>query len=323
MPLRVAVQMDPLRAIRVRGDTSFALMLEAQRRKHKIFAYHPNSLALIAGGKLTAYGDWVVPHDVGDKPGDKGEGKHFTIDKSEWVNLAEVDVVLMRQDPPFDMHYITATHLLETIADKTLVVNDPRGVRNAPEKIVVATRFAHLLPPTLISRDPRAIAEFRATHGAIIIKPLYGSGGAGVFLLKEGDGNVTSVVETLLAVDRSPLMIQRYLAEIKHGDKRIIMLDGKPIAALNRLPAKGEVRANLHVGGQEAHAELDEADLRITAAIGDFLVDEGLLLCGIDVIGGYLTEINNTSPTGLREIKALTKIDHTKQIWDVIEAKIK
>lgn len=317
MPLRVAVQMDPIEAIHVSGDTSFALMLEAHRRRHKIFAYHPNSLALLAGGTLRAYGDWLTPHDV------TGENKHFTKNKSEWVNLAEVDVVLMRQDPPFDMHYITATHLLETIIDKTLVVNDPRGVRNAPEKIVVATRFARLLPPTLISRSLEAIAEFRTKHSDIIIKPLYGSGGAGVFLLKKGDANVTSVVETLLAGDRAPLMIQKYLPEIKQGDKRIIMLHGKPIAALNRLPAKGEVRANLHVGGQEAYTELNEADLRITDAIGDFLVGQGLLLCGIDVIGGYLTEINNTSPTGLREIKTLTNTDPTKQIWDVIETKIK
>ena len=307
--------MDDIARIDIAGDTSFALMLEAHRRQHQIFVYHPDTLVLTAGDSLKAYGDWLTPHDK--------QGKHVTIQKSDWVNLAEVDVVLLRQDPPFDMHYITTTYLLETIAENTLVVNDPRGVRNAPEKIIAASQFAQLMPPTIITRQQTAITEFRATHGDIIIKPLYGSGGAGIFLVKSGDGNLNSVVETLLAVDRTPLMIQRYLPAIQHGDKRIIMLDGKPIAALNRLPAMGEVRANLHVGGRMAVADLTETDRRITEAIGDFLRAQGLLFCGIDVIGGYLTEINSTSPTGLREIKTLTHIDHTQAIWEAIEAKIK
>ena len=202
------------------------------------------------------------------------------------------------------------------------MVNDPAGVRNAPEKLVTATHFAHLMPPTLISRDLPAIRAFRTAHGDIVIKPLYGGGGAGVFVLKQGDGNLTGVIEVLLENDRAPLMIQRYVPEIQSGDKRIIMVDGKPIAALNRTPQSGEVRANMHAGGQVAAADITPADKKITDAIGEFLRAHGLLFCGIDVIGGFLTEINATSPTGLRQIKTLAGIDCTQPIWDAIEAKL-
>ena len=318
MSLRVAIQMDDIARINIRGDSSFALMLEAHRRAHRLFVYQPDSLAFMAGkpSKLTAYGDWLTPNDTDTA------GKHITKHSSESLNLAEVDVVLMRQDPPFDMNYITATHLLETISDKVLVVNDPRGVRNAPEKMVTATHFAHLMPPTLISRDLTAMGEFRKRYKDVIVKPLYGGGGDGIFRIKPGDANLTSLVETLLRVHRSPLMIQQYLPAIAKGDKRVFLLDGKPLAAINRLPPSDDVRANLHVGGKAAPAEIDRHDNRIADAIGGFLRDNGLVFCGIDVIGGMLTEINSTSPTGLREIKSLTGKDYTPQIWDAIEAKL-
>lgn len=311
--LKIALQMDAIEAIDIRGDSTFALALEATSRGYDIFVYHPDSLSFIPGAGLTAKGKWVqVKDDIND---------HVRILSEERIDLTDLDVILMRQDPPFDMHYITATYLLESIMDKVLVVNHPSSVRNSPEKLV-ATLFHELMPPTLITRDLDEIKKFRAEHEDIIIKPLFGNGGSGIFHLKPGDSNLASLIETMVLIDRSPLMIQRYLPAVSNGDKRVIMIDGVAAGAVNRVPAAGESRSNLHVGGKAEKSDLDEDDYRIAEAIGTFLKEKKLLFCGIDVIGGYLTEINVTSPTGLREIKHLSGIDLAVGIWDSINSKL-
>ena len=309
MPLSVAVQMDPIAAINIRGDSTFALMLEAQARGHSLFYYEPKTLAL-RDGRLLANG-----HDVSvrDEP-----GHHATLRPPRDVELSSFDVVLMRQDPPFDMNYITITHLLEYIHPTTLVVNDPAEVRNAPEKLYVL-RYGKFMPPTLITRDVMAVRNFRDEHGDVILKPLYGNGGAGVFRLAHGDENFAALVELFTQAFREPFIAQRYLPEVKKGDKRIILVDGEPAGAVNRVPQIGETRSNLHVGGRPEAADLTDRELEICAAIGPDLKARGLIFVGIDVIGGYLTEINVTSPTGLREIKALGGPDIAALIWDAIE----
>src|SRR5262245_36464887 len=309
MTLRVAVQMDPIDNIAIAGDSTFALMLEAQARGHELLYYQTRTLAL-DGGKLWARGHRVKVRDEG--------GSHFAADPEERVDLGTFDVVHMRQDPPFDMNYITSTHLLEHIHPKTLVVNDPKEVRNAPEKLYV-TGFPDLMPETLITRDARELIQFRKRHSHIILKPLYGNGGAGVFRLAEEDQNFASLVELFQQSFREPFIAQRYLPEVRKGDKRIILVDGEPVGAINRVPAVDENRSNMHVGGRPEPSALTAREKDICARIGPELRKRGLIFVGIDVIGDYLTEINVTSPTGIREVKRFGGPDIAVLIWDAIE----
>ena len=309
MPLKVAIQMDPIEAIDIAGDTSFAFALEAQARGHELYYYLPESLSLDEG---TVYGQ-LRAITVRDEP-----GNHVTEKAPAYRPLSEMDVILMRQDPPFDMAYITATHLLELLPASTMVVNNPAEVRNAPEKIMVLD-FPELMPPTMVSRDESAIADFRERHHNIIIKPLYGNGGAGVFLVKHGDKNFNALLEMFFSSSREPVMVQAYLPEVTQGDKRIILIDGKAVGAINRIPAADEARSNMHVGGKATATDLSERDRYICDVIGPRLKQRGLLFVGIDVIGDYLTEINVTSPTGIREFERFTGISLAAQTWDAIE----
>ena len=311
MPLRIACQMDPIAAIDIRGDSTFAILLEAQRRGHDIFYYTPPNLAL-HGKKLLARGHSLK---VNDK-----YGEHYTLSNPRVENLGDRDCVLLRQDPPFDMAYITTTHLLERIHPQTLVVNDPANVRNAPEKLFVLD-FLDLMPPTLVTRQLYDVLAFRAEYKDIIIKPLYGNGGAAVFHIKPDDGNLSSLVEMFQTVFREPFMVQEYRPEVKQGDKRIILVDGEIAGAINRVPQEGETRSNLHVGGTAAKVELTPRDLEICERLKPDLIKRGLLFTGIDVIGPYLTEINVTSPTGIRQVKAFGGNDIAAIIWDAIERK--
>ncbi len=309
--LKVAVQMDPIASINIDGDSTFAMMLEAQARGHALWHYHPRDLALL-GGRVVAHAQPVEVRRV--------TGDHFTLGTAEELDLAAVDVVLMRQDPPFDMAYITATHILEHIHPKTLVVNDPAAVRNAPEKLYV-THFPDFMPETLISSDVRQIRRFREKHGDIILKPLFGNGGAGVFHLRPEDPNLNSLLEMFTERSREPLVAQRYVPDVRQGDKRIILVDGEALGAINRVPAAGEARSNMHVGGRPEPTTLTDREKEICAAIGPELKARGLIFVGIDVIGGYLTEINVTSPTGLQEVARFDGTHLEKAIWDAIESR--
>ncbi len=311
-PLNVAVQMDHIATLQIAGDTTFALMLEAQRRGHRLMHYTPDRLAM-RGGKVTARAE---PVEVADEV-----GKHFALGEAELLDLAVCDVVLLRQDPPFDMAYITSTHLLERIHPNTLVVNDPTEVRNAPEKLFVLD-FPELTPETLITRDAQTIRDFRNEFGDIILKPLYGNGGAAVFRLREDDENFSALLELFLDSFREPFVVQRYLPAVRQGDKRIILIDGEAVGAINRIPAKGDARSNMHVGGKAVATEMSARDLEICAAIGPALKRRGLLLAGIDVIGDYLTEINVTSPTGIREVQRFGGADVAALFWDAVEGKV-
>ena len=309
--LSIAIQMDPVESIVIAGDTSFAFGLEAQKRGHSLWYYTPDKLSLNES-RIEARGQSLQLFDRA--------GNHFAVGAIETRPLTDFDVILMRKDPPFDMAYITATHLLEMLPPTTMVVNNPAEVRNAPEKLLV-TLFPELMPPTLISRDPETIAGFRAAHRDIIVKPLFGNGGAGVFRLTPDDQNLNALLEMFLAVSREPVMVQRYLPEVRQGDKRVILVDGEPVGAVNRVPSAGEARSNLHVGGTAEATGLTARDREICAIIGPELRQRGLLFVGIDVIGDYLTEINVTSPTGIREIQRLTGIDIAAMTWDAIERK--
>src|SRR5664279_1468034 len=313
MTLTVAIQMDPIEKIDIDGDSTFALALEAQARGHGLVYYGPRDLSF-GEGKVTAR---VRPLNVRDVKGD-----HFALGEAFVYDLSAADVLLMRQDPPFDMAYITATHILERIHPKTLVVNDPGQVRNAPEKLFV-TEFAEFIPPTLITSDLREIRAFRDAHKDIIIKPLYGNGGAGVFRLKPDDENFGALMEMFTQFFREPVIVQRYLPEVRQGDKRIILVDGEFAGAINRVPASGEARSNMHVGGRPEATELTARERAICAAIGPELKKRGLIFTGIDVIGDYMTEINVTSPTGLLEVKRFGGADIAALIWDAIEKKRK
>jgi len=312
MSLAVAIQMDDIAPINIDADSTFALALEAKRRGHGLFHYMAPDLSLRAGRVVAK----ARALDVRRRKGD-----HFALGEAETLDLAGMDVVLMRQDPPFDMAYITATHLLEQLHPETLVTNDPVSVRNAPEKLFV-THFTDLMPPTLITTSREEIVAFRKEYGEIIIKPLYGNGGAGVFHLKPGDDNLNSLLEVFTKLYREPIVVQKYLPEIREGDKRIVLVDGKPAGAINRIPAEGEARSNLHVGGRAAPVELTARDHEICEAIGPTLEERGLVFTGIDVIGHYLTEINVTSPTGIQEIERFTGTNVAALIWDAIETRL-
>jgi glutathione synthase len=312
MALAVAIQMDPIESINIDADSTFVLALEAQARGHRLHHYLPRHLALLDGA-LTANARRLEVR--------REQGRHFTLGAYEKLDLATMDVILMRQDPPFDMAYITATHLLEHVRDKVLVVNDPVAVRNSPEKLV-ATRFPGLMPPTLITGDRDEIAAFRAAHGDIILKPLFGNGGAGVFRVKPDDENMNALLEMFTLLYREPVMVQRYLPAVRQGDKRIVLIDGEAAGAVNRVPAAGEARANLHVGGRAVKTTLTPREREICAALGPILKEQGLVFVGIDVIGEHLTEINVTSPTGLQEINRLDGVRLEARVWDAIETRL-
>ena len=310
--LRVAIQMDPIEAVNIEGDTTFLLALSAQDRGHRLWVYDFRTLAL-EDGRLFCR---ARPAQVRPVKGD-----HVTLGDEVKLDLGrDIDVILMRQDPPFDMAYITATYLLETVHPKTLVVNDPAEVRNAPEKLFV-THFPDLMPITLVTADRRRIAAFREEHGEIIIKPLFGNGGAGVFHLRGDDPNMNSLIEMFTERSREPLVIQKYVPAVREGDKRIILVDGVAMGAINRVPAAGEARSNMHAGGKPEATELTAREKEICETIGPELKARGLIFVGIDVIGDYLTEINVTSPTGIWEVKRFGGPDIAALVWDAIEAR--
>jgi len=312
MTLNVAVQMDPIQSINIAGDSTFAMMLEAQARGFSLSVYTPQSMALESGVVTTSVQSAEVRDVVGD---------HVTLGEEERLDLSTFDVILLRQDPPFDMRYITSTHMLEMIGHKTLVVNDPAAVRNAPEKILVM-QFADLMPPTLVTEDVSAIETFRAAQKDIVLKPLYGHGGKGVFRLRETDQNLGSLVGLFRDLYPEPWVAQAFLPEIAKGDKRILLVEGEPFGLINRVPADGDVRSNMVVGGRAEASALTERDREICAAIGPTLRDLGLLFVGIDVIGPYITEINVTSPTGIRALEKLGGGNAAAAMWDAIEAKL-
>lgn len=310
--MKIAIQMDHISTIHIKGDTTFALALEAQRRGHELFHYTPDRLSM-RDGKVSARVEALLVRD--------NENDYYCLAEPQRILLQTMDVVLLRQDPPFDMNYITTTHLLERIGSKTLVVNDPNWVRNSPEKIFV-TEFPDLMPETLITRDVSEVNAFRAEFGDIIIKPLYGNGGAGIFLLTKDDKNLGSLLEMFNVLYPEPFVVQRYLADVSAGDKRIILIDGEAVGAINRVAAKTDARSNMHIGGRAEKTELTKRDREICERIGPSLKERGLLLVGIDVIGNYMTEINVTSPTGIRELKRFGGADAAKLFWDKVESKI-
>ena len=312
MSLAIACQMDPIERSDITGDSTVALLLAAQRRGHSLFYYTPADLTL-NGARLIAHGHDITLNDK--------IGAHVDLAKRRTVNLAEHDVVLLRQDPPFDMGYITTTHLLERIHPKTLVVNDPASVRNAPEKVFVLD-FQDLMPPTLVTRSAEDVRAFRAQYKDIIVKPLYGNGGAGVFRIQPDDNNLNSLIELFHAVFREPFMVQEYRPEVRQGDKRIILIDGEVAGAINRVPSQGEARSNMHVGGRAEPVDLTDRDREICARLGPELKRRGLIFTGIDVIGPYLTEINVTSPTGIRQVKQFGGADISALFWDAVEGRV-
>ena len=311
MTLNVAVQMDHVSSITIKGDSTFALSMEAQKRGHKLFHYTPDKLSLRDNVATARVETMELREEVGN---------HFTLGEPHKIDLSSMDVILLRQDPPFDMAYITATHILDRVHPKTLVVNDPASVRNAPEKIFVA-EFPDLMPETLITKDPEEVKAFRAEFGEIVIKPLYGNGGAGVFHVTKEDRNLTSFMEMFETLSREPFIVQRYLKDVRKGDKRIILVDGQVAGAINRVPAETDTRSNMHVGGQATATELTKRELEICERIGPTLRERGLIFVGIDVIGDLMTEINVTSPTGIREVKRFGGADIAELVWDAIEAK--
>ncbi|MBV8775554.1 MAG: glutathione synthase [Alphaproteobacteria bacterium] len=313
MGLAVAIQMDPIETINIDADSNFALALEAQTRGHALFHYLPRALTL-RGGRLYARGRALSVQ--------REHGNHHRFGAFEELDLATFDVILMRQDPPFDMAYITATHLLELLpTERPLVVNDPASVRNAPEKLFVL-KFKELMPPTLLSLEAEEIRAFWDEHGDIILKPLFGHAGAGIVHLRPGDENLNSLLEMYAQIYREPVMVQRYIPEVRNGDKRIILIDGEPAGAVLRVPVTGEARANFHAGGRAGKTALTPRDNEICAAIGPTLRERGLILVGIDVLGDYITEINVTCPTGIQEIGRLNNDNLAAKVWDTIEAKV-
>jgi len=309
MPLKVAIQMDPIAPINIDADSTFRIAEEAQKRGHSLFYYTPDRLAH-QEGRITARGWPLRVRRI--------KGDHFELGAEQEVDLSTFDVVWLRQDPPFDMGYITTTHLLDRIHPKTLVVNDPFWVRNYPEKLLVL-EFPDLTPPTAIARDLQTLRAFREKHGDIILKPLYGNGGAGVFKLTSGDGNLASLYEMFTGISREPLIVQKFLPAVSKGDKRVILVDGEPVGAINRLPAQGETRSNMHVGGRPEPVGLTDRDREICARIGPLLREKGQIFVGIDVIGDLLTEINVTSPTGIQELERFEGTNVAEKIWLALE----
>jgi len=311
MALRVAFQMDHVSSVDINGDSTFVLALEAQKRGHVVYHYTPADLFFL-DGKVKARAQTMSVR--------REKGNHHTLGPHEIIDLASFDVVWLRQDPPFDMAYITTTHLLERIHPATLVVNDPREVRNAPEKLFVTT-FENVMPPTLISSDMAQVRAFRAAHKDIIIKPLYGNGGAGVFRVRPDDENLASLLEMFTKMSREPIIAQRYVPEVRKGDKRIILIDGEAVGVINRVPAEGEARSNMHVGGTATKSTMTARDKQICDTIGPALRERGMVFVGIDVIGDFLTEINVTSPTGLQQINRFDGVCLEARIWDAVEAR--
>jgi len=311
MSLKIAFQMDPIGPIDIDADSTFRIAEEAQARGHSLFYYTPDGLAYDQG-QVTAKGWPLTVQRV--------KGDHFALDDLQTVDLAEFDVVWLRQDPPFDMGYITTTHILDMIHPDTLVVNDPFWVRNYPEKLLVLA-FPDLTPPTMIARNLETLKAFRAAHGDVILKPLYGNGGAGVFKLKQDDSNLASLHEMFAGINNEPLIMQQFLPDVAKGDKRIILVDGEPVGAINRVPAAGETRSNMHVGGRPEKVDLTDRDHEICARIGPLLREKGQIFVGIDVIGDWLTEINLTSPTGIQELERFDGVNIAEKIWQAIEAR--
>ena len=312
MALKIGIQMDHVSTINIDGDSTFALSMEAQSRNYELFHYTPDALQF-RGGKVSAN---IEPMELRAQ-----KGNHFSLGNKITTDLSELDVILLRQDPPFDMAYLTTTYLLERIHPQTLVVNDPASVRDAPEKILVMD-FPDLMPQTVITRDFDTIKNFRNEFGNIIIKPLYGNGGAGVFAITKDDQNLSSLLEMFEANFREPFIAQKYLPEVRAGDKRIILVEGKPVGAINRVPAKDDARSNMHAGGRAEHAQLTKREYEICERIGPVLCEKGFIFVGIDVIGDYITEINVTSPTGIREIQNFSGTDVAALVWDAIEARL-
>ncbi|MEQ8404005.1 MAG: glutathione synthase [Oceanicaulis sp.] len=311
--LTIAFQMDPITDVDVNADSTFDIALECHRRGHAIWVYEPKHL-VFEDGRVRARAQRVTAMQ-------RVQGEHVTLTDPETLDLHGVDVVFLRQDPPFDMSYITSTHILEHLQPEVLVVNDPRHVRDAPEKLFV-THFKGVMPPTLITREEREIRAFFERHGRdIVVKPLFGNGGAGVFRIRDSAENVASLVELFQQVSRDPLMAQAFVPDVRNGDKRVILVDGEPVGAINRVPAEGEVRANMHVGGVAVESTLTERDLEICRIIGPELKRRGLVFVGIDVIGDYLTEINVTSPTGIQELRRFSGVDVSALLADWVEAK--
>lgn len=311
MALKVAIQMDPIDAIDINADSSFRIAEEAQERGHSLFYYTPDNLSYREGRVIAKGWHLEVRREVGN---------HYSIGDLVEIDLADWDVVWLRQDPPFDMGYITTTHILDRIHPNTLVVNDPTWVRNWPEKLKVLD-YPDLTPPTVIARDIGTLKAFKDTHGDVILKPLYGNGGAGVFRLTPEDRNLNSLHELFSGINREPLIMQKFLPDVAKGDKRVILIDGVAVGGINRVPAKGETRSNMHVGGRPEKVTLTERDLEICERIGKDLRDHGQVFVGIDVIGGWLTEINVTSPTGIQELERFDGINVAAKIWEAIEAK--
>ncbi|WP_417317273.1 glutathione synthase [Emcibacter sp.] len=317
MSLAVAIQMDPIESIDINGDSTFALGLEAEKRGHRLYHYHVNDLAYENGRVLAHAKPLTLRRELGN---------HYSLGTERRIDLAvETDVVLMRQDPPFHMGYITATHLLEHVHGrgdgKTLVVNDPFSVRNAPEKIFL-TKFPDLMPPTLITNNVKDVTEFRNEYKDVVVKPLYGNGGKGVFRITPKDENMASLIELFQEFYVEPFIVQKYLSEVRQGDKRIILVDGEAVGAINRVPAEGEARSNMHVGGKAEKTALSDREIEICEAIGPTLREQGQIFVGIDVIGDYLTEINVTSPTGIQEIQRFDGTDIAALVWDAIEKRV-
>lgn len=310
--MKIAFQMDPIGAVDINADSSFRLAEEAQARGHTLFFYVPDQLAY-QEGRITARGHDLTVQRV--------QGDHALLGPLRDVDLSDFDVVWLRQDPPFDMNYITSTHLLDRLAPDTLVVNDPFWVRNYPEKLLVLD-FPDLTPPTTVARDLDTIKAFKARHGDVILKPLYGNGGAGVFRLDANDRNLTSLHELFTSFSKEPLIVQKFLPDVSNGDKRVILVDGAPVGAINRVPAKGETRSNMHVGGRPEKIGLSVRDREICDAIGPLLREKGQVFVGIDVIGDYLTEINVTSPTGIQELERFDGVNIAAKIWEAIEARL-
>ncbi len=311
MSLKIAFQMDPIQSVNIDADSTFRIAEEAQARGHELFYYTPDRLSYREGRIMARGWPLTVRREYGN---------HFSLGEEQDIDLADWDVVWLRQDPPFDMGYITTTHLLDMIHPDTLVVNDPFWVRNYPEKLLVL-QFPHLTPPTMIARDLATLREFKDHHGDIIMKPLYGNGGAGVFRLDPNDRNLASLHELFTGMNREPLIAQKFLPAVAKGDKRIILVDGEPVGAINRVPQAGETRSNMHVGGRPEKIGLTERDLEICAAIGPLLREKGQVFVGIDVIGDWLTEINVTSPTGIQELERFDGTNVAAKIWEAIEAK--